>query len=355
MTRHAQFLLLSAAACIVSVLFAPTRAAGSALSDAAAAMAPGEWRELTTTGIRAALSDSVPVGVSSILPYADKMHWDPQTNRVYFVNSDDPGDGRRFVAYDEPTNSWVTLPDPWTSTTVSHQYGLADIDVVGRRLYVAQANGESMQAYDLSTQTWGGVSMPTSQYSIAGALAYFPERNSIIYTHGPNLRERQSSGTWRNLGSINTTYHAITYYNPVHKLVIFGGGNDSSYTFYKLNQAGQVTALRTPPVALESPRVEFVADTVHGQFLVFSRGKRFFYYDPVSDVWTEQSTASVPAGIWVGSEYNTPLLMTVATPIHRYGVAFFTGCAVAGECKVHLYKFAEPPPMPNAPTNLTVN
>lgn len=332
----------------------PPEAHASALSEAAASLAPGEWVQLNTGNINNALRDSVAGGVAHILPYADKLHWDPNTNRVYFMNSDDPGDGRRFVAYDEATNAWVVLPDPWGGNGVAHQYGLVDIDVAGRKIYSILPNGDSGAYYNLSTQSFVDMAIPSAPYSCCGAVAYFPERSALIYIHGSSVRQRSDSGSWSTLSTnVNTSYHAIAHYNPVHKLVVFGGGNDSNRTFYRLSQNGQITSLRQPPLDLESPRVEFVANPSAGNFLVFGINQRVYSYDPVADVWTSQSASSVPSAIFGGASSN--LLSTVATTISRYGVGFFTSCESGGSCSVHIYKFANPPTAPNPPTALTVN
>ena len=318
-------------------------------------MSPGDWVELPTAGISNALLDGGQGGVANILPYADKLHWDPITSRVYFMNSDDPGDGRRFVAYDEATNQWIVLPDPWGGNGVAHQYGLVDIDVSGRRIYSIMPDGDNGTYFDLTTQSFNTLSVSGGAYSCCGAVAYFPERDSLVYANGSTLKERLDSGQWQNFsGSVNTSYHAIAHYNPVHKLVVFGGGNDSSRSFYRLSENGQVTSLRQPPVDLESPRVEFVVNPATGDFFVFGRGQRFYTYDPVADVWSALDASSVPSEIWVGGEFGANLLTTVATPIARYGVAFFASCAVGGGCSVHLYKYGDAPPLPSPPDSVTV-
>jgi hypothetical protein len=290
-----------------------------------------------------------------LLTYADKLHWDPVTNRIYLMNSDDPGDGRRFVAYDEATNAWVVLPDPW-GAGVAHQYGLADIDVSGRRIYTIMPDGDRGMYYDLAAQSFVNLSVPSGPYSCCGAVAYFPERHSLIYAHGATLRERSDTGQWSELSTnINTTYHAIAHYDPVHKLVLFGGGNDSNRTFYKIDQNGQITSLKQPPLSLESPRVEFVVNPATGMFLVFGLGQQYYSYNPATDTWTTLQASSVPATLWTGNEFGGNMLTTLATPISRYGVAFFASCANGGTCRVHLYKFGPPPPVPNAPGTLTAN
>src|SRR4029077_10186430 len=131
-------LILLFAVSVASALLLPARVTAgvseTALANAAAALNPGDWVELATGNIDTALKDTVTGGSGHLLTYADKFHWDPVTGRAYLFTRDDPGDGRRFVAYDEATNAWVVLPDPW-GAGVAHQYGLADIDVNGRRIY----------------------------------------------------------------------------------------------------------------------------------------------------------------------------------------------------------------------------
>lgn len=328
--------------------------AGTVLSDTAAAMQPGEWIELQTGGIDAALLDSVQGGVQHILPYADKLHWDPQDQRAYFMNSDDPGDGRRFVAYDEASNQWEVLPDPWGGPGVAHQYGLVDIDVIGRRIYSIMPNSTSGSYFDLATERWSNISVPGGAYSCCGALANFPERGSLVFAHGSTVRERtHSNGQWSSASTnINTSYHAVAHYSSSHNLVVFGGGNDSSRTFYKMTQNGQVSSLGSPPINLESPRVEFVENPVTGDFMVFGIGQRYYLYDPADDRWTAQPASSVPSKIWAGTEFGANLLATVATSIPQYGVSLFVSCAVGGSCSAHLYKFGPALPAPDAPADL---
>jgi hypothetical protein len=349
--------LPSALAVAITAAILPLRSAeGSALSDAAAALSPGQWIEFSTGGIANALLDDATGGVGHIMPYADKLHWDPVTNRIYYIGSDDPGDGRRFVAYDEASNAWVVLPDPWSSSSVNHQYGLVEIDVAGRRIYSIMPAGDNGLIFNLTTSTFGNLSFPSLPSAPYLAAAYFPERGALIYPHGQNLRQRTDAGQWSVLStSINTTYHAIAHYNPVHKLVVFGGGNDSNRTFYRLSQGGQVTTLRQPPIALESPRVEFVVNPSDGSFLVFGRGPTLHSYDPVADVWSSRQASSVPTDVWAGGVTGYNILPVVATTIARYGIGFFVSCYDGGDCAVHLYKFAPAPPIPNAPTALTAN
>ena len=87
----------------------PAVASATELEDAAAGLRAAQWTVLATEGIDEALGDDVEGGVGHVLPYADKLHWDPATRRAYYAGSDDPGDGRRFVAYDEASNPAASI------------------------------------------------------------------------------------------------------------------------------------------------------------------------------------------------------------------------------------------------------
>jgi hypothetical protein len=322
----------------------------SELSERAVSLQPGAWAELKTRDIRAVLSDAVVGGVGHILSYADHLHWDPITERAYLISSDDPGDGRRFVAYDEATNSWVVLLDPWASAGVAHQYGLTDIDVANRRMYSIVPDGNSGKTYNLTTGVWSDMpAFPSFPYVCCGAAVYFPERGALIYVHGAALRQLDDGGEWSTISSaINTSYHAIAAYSSVRQVVIFGGGSNTAYNFYKVNASKQVTILSSPPVALESPRVEIVPDPVTGNFLVFGRGQYFYIYNPATDAWVDQSSMGVPSEIWAG--YGSDLLSTVATPIPKYNIVLFASCDWQWGCAVHIYKHAGGTPGTAAPT-----
>jgi hypothetical protein len=189
-----------------------------------------------------------------------------------------------------------------------------------------------------------------------GGAAFFVDRNTLVFAQRNVIRERSSTGQWTTLSSsINTSYHAVAHYSPVNKLVIFGGGNDTSRNFYKLSQSGQITTLRSPPLALESPRIEIVSNPSDGNFLVVGFGRTLYSYNPVADTWTSLSTTGVPTALWSGAGSGANVLNTVGTTMTRYGIAFFAACENGAACNVILYKFAPAPASPNPPTALTAN
>ncbi len=354
--REAMEMRLSALLAATALSLAgPTIAAGSALSDLAATLQPGTWAELQTGNIDSALSDTRTGGVGHILPYAEGIRWDPVSKKAYYIGSDDPGDGRRFVVYSEATNSWSVLPDPWSGTGVAHEYDLTDIDVTNRVIYTVLPDGFVGKQYNINTGTFSDMpSFPSMSYSCCEAAVHFPEAGGLLLLNkGTFYRLSDSSHSWSEFADGPTTsYHSVAEYNPTHKVVIFGGGNDTSRAFGKVASNGQVTALRTPPIDLESPRVEITTDPATGLYLVLEYGRRFYTYNVQTDTWTAQQTGSIPTAIWA-TEPDPGQLNTLATPIPEYGVIMYTTCMY--DCTVFLYKHADRPTAPpSAPTGVNV-
>ena len=338
--------------------------AGTALGDLAASMQPGAWAELVTSNIGTALQAPGSGGVGHILPYADGMKWDPTSRKVYYMGSDDPGDGPRWVIYSEAANSWTVVPEQgnwWAGSGVMHQYNQLDLDPTAGVIYKLTPDGVKWYKYVISSGTWTQLPNTGVQtYSCCEALVYYPEMSSVLMLNAGDVRRYNvTTGQFSWLStpsSYGTSYHSIAEYNPIHKVVIFGGGNATSQDFYKVNSAGQITTLRTPPIDLESPRTELTYDPVTGTYLVFRMGKTFYTYDVLTDTWSLQPNTNIPADIWNGEAQNH--LHTLATPIATYGVVMFTTCKTGGSCKVYLYKHAPSTidiTPPAVPRNLRIN
>ena len=73
-------------------------------------------------------------------------------------------------------------------------------------------------------------------------------------------------------------YHNIAEYSPVHKMVLFGGGNGSS-DLYKLDAKGKVTTLKKTPIGVGTMQSIVTLDPVSGDFLVFGKNGSFYVYD----------------------------------------------------------------------------
>ena len=333
--------------------------APSSLSQLAGSMQAGTWAELTTANLSTVFSDSVSGGVGHILPYAEGMRWDPVTKKVYYIGSDDPGDGRRFVSYSEDTNSWTALPDPWTGSGVAHEYDGTDIDLMNRVLHTVMPNGNVGYSYNLDSGIFANMpAFPGLPYSCCEASVYFPEMQGLILLNWGNLYKLGDlTKQWSTVATgFSTTYHSFAEYNPIHKVVVFGGGNDSTRNFYKLDSSGQVTVLNAPPINLQVPRIEFTYDPVSGLYLVYTMQGTFYTYNVLTDTWALQSSAGIP--IFVGS--GSDILSAVAAPVSLYGVVMWVACESggSGSCRTYLYKHSSSETssdtvVPTTPTNLT--
>ncbi|PYV44929.1 MAG: hypothetical protein DMG06_04500 [Acidobacteria bacterium] len=115
-------------------LVRPSRA--TVLSDAAAALQPGQWTTITTNNIDPTLTNTG--GASGfIFGYTESIKWDPVTRQLFYVGMDhnqaNPSQTQRFVSYSDSNNTWQILPSTsWmhTGATPSHGYDHMALDPV---------------------------------------------------------------------------------------------------------------------------------------------------------------------------------------------------------------------------------
>ena len=343
-------------------LAAAQTAQASVLSDLAASMGPGTWAQLNTNNILPALSNTG--GASGMtFGYTDQGIWDPISRQFFFVGGDHNVKAR-FVTYSESNNTWQTLPTAsWFGGgpgIAMHGYHHSAINTSGRFLYHRPFGSAVVQKYNLSTQTWDGlpdVSGVINYISCCVAVTYFPERNSLVYasidsgTNGAVAEYSEQTGQWQRIqGNLPMGgYHNFAEYNPVHKVVLFGGGNNpGSRKIYKLDASGQITALRDAPIDLGIQQTIVTVDPVSGKYLIFGNSNNFYAYDISTDTWQLQS-GSLP--IFTAPIYSPAVHGIVATPISNYGVNMFVKCHIS-TCSVYLYKHASGSgtPPPTAPT-----
>jgi hypothetical protein len=219
--------------------------------------------------------------------------------------------------------------------------------------------------YDIVAGKWENLpSIPTSlpAPSQTTVLKYFPEMDGLVLVSNSqspatvlffDLKTQQ----WRLLAKDLPIggLHPIGQYNPVHKVVIFGGGNDNS-DLYKLDSTGTVTKLKNVPPEIPfrisgSTGITLTVDPVSGKYLALTQTQLFYEYDVITDTWKLLNiTPPISA------------THTVATPVGRHGVMMFINNGGLGtKSKVYLYKHASgggiPVPSdttpPTVPGNLT--
>jgi hypothetical protein len=133
------------------------------------------------------------------------------------------------------------------------------------------------------------------------------------------------------------TYQNFTEYSPVHKVIVFGGGNGSN-ALYVYDVQGNITTKKTPPLAsLGVTHTIITADPVTGNLLVFGKNRSMYEYNPIADTWTPLNIAAAP---FFDQGPDGPVFGTVATPVGNYGVSLFLNWNW-NNSSVYLYKHAE--------------
>jgi hypothetical protein len=322
----------------------------SALSDLVATMQPGQWRELMTNNINPTLSAGGASGI--VFGYTESARWDPVSRQLFFAGGDH-NDLAQFISYKESNNTWQRLPRPgWMPSSTMHGYDHSAVDPAGRYFYHRPYNSTTIQRYHIDNQSWSAIAaLPGSVMGYNNCCVgvdWFPELGALVYASSENgplgslAKWTASNNTWTRVTQPTLTiggYHSFAEYNPVHKLVLFGGGNDpGSRNIYKVDASGQVTALNQAPVKLAIQDSIVTVDPLGGDYLVFTTARQFYVYRVQNDSWSLQNGGtSLP--IWT-TNFGNPVHGVVATPLSNFGVTLFVTCNGSNACKVHLYKHA---------------
>jgi hypothetical protein len=328
--------------------------AATSLSQLAASMAPGTWAELQTVGLS---EDLLQVGgYRSIFEYTDEGVWDPGSKQFLFIGQGHNAD-LKFISYSDSTNTWQEETRPaWWGGGIGHAYENNAIDPVNGNFYFHQSYSRKVHRFDISGNQWDQLpDLPNSTYIAHGtALEYFPEMGGLIRVlNGTVHFFNESTNQWSILadGLAMGPYHNVARYNPVHEVVLFGGGNGST-DLYRLSSDGQIQKVTSAPFSIAVASSILSVDPVSGDFLAVGGGSRIVSFDLTTGNWTDRGTA--PFGV-----FNT-----ISSPVNNYGVTVFitTVDGAYGGGDVYLYKHAasdpptdppptEPPPEPT-PTPL---
>lgn len=343
---------------------APQFAWGTVMEDVAAQMQPGEWVELNTNGFE---GGAILRAIDHILAYSDEAIWDPISRQIFFYGATHGGteEHRRFIKYVDSTNSWTVLPSP---IPLSHAYDHQAFDPNTGIYYHRQHNSKTIYQYNRINGIWDVIPEFSGLYSVAGALEYFPEMGGLIFVDG-NWGVRLfdlTSNQWSLIAHTNVggsgnlpvlpmgSYHNFTEYNTVHRVLIFGGGNEST-DLYKIDASGTIATLSDAPIILGITHTIVTSDPVSGKFLVFGKDASFYEYDVATDTWTLQ-TGTAPPFFVEGP--GGPISGTIAAPISNYGVVMFVNYDY-DQSKVYLYRHSSGSPsvpiIPATPTELQVN
>jgi hypothetical protein len=312
----------------------------TALGKLAAGMKPGTWAELKTEGYTA---DLLKVQNHHILEYTGAAAWDPTSQQVLFV-----GQGHysalKFISYGAATNAWKlrTTPPWWKGDPltgqgpIGHGYYNNAIDSTRGAFYLHQSATRLVHRYDIARDEWTTLPEITGAATGHGtAIAWFPERKGLTRVLGGSIsffsEEKKEWTTLKDRLPMGP-YHNVAQYSAVHKVVLFGGGNNSK-NLYKLDADGKITELKPAPVEVGINTAVVTIDPVSGELLVLHKDDRFYSYNPAKDTWKELSTEGMPFSM-KGSSFAV-----VATPVSDHGVTLFFTAERKG-LKVCLYKHA---------------
>lgn len=199
-----------------------------------------------------------------------------------------------------------------------HMYDRLAISSEHRLLAV---NWFGLHLYDIDRKVW----LPSVKTASGGkdayqVMEYFPERKTFIYecNWGKDLRlwdiEKKEE---RKLGSYPFGIHGFMEYNPVHKVLIWGGG-DNDTNLYRMDASGTITKLKPLPVGVSCCEAhKVICDPVSGEYLIQTSapGTRepgmLYAFHPLRDEWREIPDVKFPLGIGFGlNTYGVVMLCT---------------------------------------------
>jgi hypothetical protein len=338
----------------VTLTAVPSDAIGSPLSELAAAIEPGEWAQLETEGLLPVLAEQNGGATASILPYSEDGVWDPTTGQFFFIGSDHIYDGMssgaRFIAFSDATNAWRVVQDPipWAGAGTMHGYDHAAM-LDGGLYQMTLIAEQPTWRWDTATETWEErAPIENTNYNRFGALEPFPEIGGLVYVEGGSVHVYDDAqDAWSTVATDIPMggYHNFAEYNPVHGIVLFGGGNDSG-ALHAIDADLQIIDYDDAPFPLRVNEAIVTVDPNSGDYLLLGGDGRFVTFDPTTQMQLEQP-GEVP---WFT---ENPVDLTIAGPVASYGVVMFVkhfGIGLDGSAEVWIYRHApgqgEPPGEP---------
>ena len=305
----------------------------TALGKVASEMRPGEWREFRTNGYSKELLTS---GRSGIIAYSESAAWDMKTGSLHFIGQGHLSPPPKHISYWAASNQWKSEQSPQWLVKLKwfHSYDNNSCDPVNGLFFHRPSASRAFWQYDIEKKSWSKLpDLPSDAPKGHGtATTFFPElgdKGSLITFHsGKGHRFDMAQRKWMPIAgdfSKAALYHNVAEYNPKHKTVVFGGGNDSRQ-LYSINRQGKVTTLKEAPCNIRVSSSHLMTCPVSGDLLLLNYTKEekgFWVLDPVNSKaqWRKLADAPVAAG--------------AVTPISGYGVILHMSYK-----KVMVYKHA---------------
>jgi hypothetical protein len=202
------------------------------------------------------------------------------------------------------------------------------------------SNRRNVYRYEIAAAKWTELPrLDTGEYlACCIGLAWYPELDSLVLANGGGgqghvflFSEKTQKWTMPARELPMGVYHNFAEYNPVHKVLLLGGGNGSR-DLYKLDAEGKVTTLEQAPHGVGVMQSVVTVDPVGGDYLVFGKEGTFHSYDVTQDRWTKQPVDDVPL-FSPARVADNKIWHVTAAPISTHGVVAFIK-----------YHKADPPP-----------
>ncbi len=348
----------------------PKAVLASTLSTLAASLSPGQFAEITgmigfSGGAIMTPTPGCTVFQDVITQFTNKAVWNPVTNKFQFVGAPHGGVScgiNKMVIYDDATNTWSVGPQPTSSQEPQHSYDHNTINPANGTMYWRQYGSTNFYTLPNGAGSWSKIAAPSTSIQCCGALEFFPDQNRLIFIDGDNggWSYNPATNSWSQLwfgfnggGTPQLTmghYTNFVAYSNLGFLVFGGGGGDNHV--YKMNAAGTITAIASPPfgniaIGTDEACCSVAADPVTGHIVVIDGSRNVWNLNPSSGSWSNTGT--------VAPTYFSPAGQDlISAPISDYGVIMYVKCDRTSSCRAYLYKHGAGTPGTSdttAPTN----
>jgi hypothetical protein len=307
-----------------------TRRLPPVLEELSSRLAPGAWTELETDGFEP--GDLLVKPWLHALADAEEAKWDPVERRLHLLGYTTQDECGHWV-WDERTNLWERRKSPPGESWFGPAYDHVAIDPAARALYFRQHNHWLVHQLDLKTDQWTALPEMPSNPAAIGALEQFPELGLVFVGGGAVYVYKAKAKRWEVLAQALDfgAGDAFAEYDPVHKVLFFGGGAGRR-SLFRLDASGAVVDLRDAPIPLGLKDALVFCEPAGGRLLALSRpdGRAFHEYDPSQNRWTALEPPALPVMRRTARAYTT------AAPIPGAGVTLLL---TADEASADLYAY----------------
>lgn len=338
-----------------------SESSASTLSDAAAALSPGESIRVATV-LPASLLN---LDGFEFLQWGSSAVWDPLRREFRYIGKRYSPYPYRFLVYDEKTNSWTSnrsLHSDLTGSLSGHGYDHNTVDPrTGTHYFYFNS---SVYAW---SGTWSVIRLPSGYRSVAAGLTWVDQfaqtgvaHSGLLFVDDASLL-RYDGTNWISLGSTPVqSYHTVAEYSPGGNAVLIGAGNGGNAMWKVNSQTRGVASVATPPFNLGAAESQglLVAAPGADQFVGWDKSSGgWTQYDVSANAWSPIARSS---GAGSSAQAGAPNLSSsytsvIAAPISTYGVIMFVQVLGSNDAAVWLYKHSSGAQerVPNPPSELS--